>query len=132
MILPQGAVVAVVDGAKLVMFHNIGHETEVDLKAMDLPAVEPGAASRGHHSSGANPDDDSRDEDAFAGGVAALLNRQALEGRFEALLVIAAPRTLGELRKHWHRVLQEKLVGEIARDLTGQSTDHIARAIAAA
>ncbi|MFY8139980.1 MAG: host attachment protein [Caulobacter sp.] len=58
-------------------------------------------------------------EDAFAGGVA-------------ALLVIAAPRTLGELRKHWHKGLQEKLVGEIARDLTGQSTDHIARAIAAA
>ena len=46
--------------------------------------------------------------------------------------MIAAPRTLGELRKHWHKVLQEKLVGEIARDLTGQSTDHIARAIAAA
>jgi protein required for attachment to host cells len=60
MILPQGAVVAVVDGAKLVMFHNIGHEAEVDLKAMDLPAVEPGAASRGHHFSGANPDDDTQ------------------------------------------------------------------------
>ncbi len=132
MILPQGAVVAVVDGEKLVMFHNTGHATEVELKAMDLPAVEPGAASRGHHSSGANPDNDTQAEDAFAGGVAALLNRNALEGKFDKLLVIAAPRTLGELRKHWHRALQEKLVGEIAKDLTGQSVDQIIRVIAAA
>lgn len=132
MILPQGAVVAVVDGEKLVMFHNTGHATEVELKAMDLPAVEPGAASRGHHSSGANPDNDTQAEDAFAGGVAALLNRNALEGKFDKLLVIAAPRTLGELRKHWHRALQEKLVGEIAKDLTGQSVDQITRVIAAA
>lgn len=131
MILPQGAVVAVVDGEKLVMFHNTGHEG-VALTAMDLPAVEPGTASRGHHSSGANPDNDTQAEDAFAGGVAALLNRKALEGKFDKLLVIAAPKTLGELRKHWHKVLQEKLVGEIAKDLAGQSTDQITRAIAAA
>jgi protein required for attachment to host cells len=114
------------------MFHNIGHEAEVDLKAMDLPAVEPGAASRGHHSSGANSDDDTQAEDAFAGGVAALLNKKALEGKFDKLLVIAAPKTLGELRKHWHKALEEKLVGEIAKDLAGQSTDQITRAIAAA
>lgn len=132
MILPQGAVVAVVDGEKLAMFSNTGQATAVELTAMDVPAVEPGTASRGHHSSGANPDNDTQAEDAFAGGVAALLNRKALEGRFEKLLVIAAPRTLGELRKHWHKALQEKLVGEIAKDLAGQSTDHIAKAIAAA
>lgn len=132
MILPQGAVVAVVDGEKLVMFHNTGHATEVELKAMDLPAVEPGTASRGHHSSGANPDNDTQAEDAFAGGVAALLNKNALEGKFDKLLVIAAPKTLGELRKHWHKALEEKLVGEIAKDLAGQSTDQITKAIAAA
>ena len=131
MILPQGAVVAVVDGEKLVMFHNTGHEG-VTLTAMDLPAVEPGTASRGHHSSGANPDNDTQAEDAFAGGVAALLNKKALEGKFDKLLVIAAPKTLGELRKHWHKALEEKLVGEIAKDLAGQSTDQITRAIAAA
>ena len=131
MILPQGAVVAVVDGEKLVMFHNTAHEG-VSLSALPIPDIEPGTASRGRHSSGANPDNDTQAEDGFAGGVAALLNREVLEGKIGALLVIAAPRTLGELRKHWHKVLQEKLVGEIAKDLTGQSADHIARAIAAA
>ena len=47
MILPQGAVVAVVDGEKLVMFHNTGHATEVELKAMDAPEVEPGTPRAG-------------------------------------------------------------------------------------
>ncbi|MDO9224224.1 MAG: host attachment protein, partial [Caulobacter sp.] len=56
-------------------------------------------------------------------------NKQALAGAFEALVVVAAPKTLGELRKHWHKALQAKLVGEIAKDLTGQTPDHIATAI---
>lgn len=131
MILPTGATVAVVDGEKLVLFRNSGREG-VQLTALDVPEIEPGTASRGHHSSGANPDNDTQAEDAFAGGVAALLNKKALEGKFDELLVIAAPKTLGELRKHWHKVLQEKLVGEIAKDLAGQPTDQIARAIEAA
>ena len=131
MILPTGATVAVVDGEKLALFRNTAHEG-VALTALDVPEVEPGTASRGHHSSGANPDNDTQAEDAFAGGVAALLNKKALEGKFDALLVIAAPKTLGELRKHWHKALQEKLVGEIAKDLAGLPTDQIAKAIEAA
>ena len=49
--------------------------------------------------------------------------------RPEELLVIAAPKTLGELRKHWHKDLESKLAGEIAKDLTGHSSDQIAAAI---
>ena len=131
MILPTGATVAVVDGEKLVMFRNSGRDS-VELSALSSPEIEPGTASRGHRSSAGNPDDDTQAEDGFAGGVAALLNKQALEGQIDKLLVIAAPRTLGELRKHWHKALQEKLVGEIAKDLAGRTTDHIAKAIEAA
>lgn len=130
MILPTGAVVAVVDGEKLAMFHNTGHDS-VELSALATPSVEhAGAGSGGHQSSSANPDSSGQAEDGFATGVAAMLNRQALAGGFEALVVIAAPRTLGELRKHWHKALQDKLIGEIAKDLTGQSPAHIATAIA--
>ena len=78
--LPTGATVAVVDGEKLVMFHNTGHET-VELSALALPDITPGTASRGHRSSAGNPDDDTQAEDGFAGGVAALLNKQALESQ---------------------------------------------------
>ena len=128
MILPTGATVAVVDGGRLVMFHTTGHEA-VKLEALPTPAVAKGTVSTGHHASSANPDHDARGEDGFAAGVAAMLNAQALSGKLGDLVVIAAPRTLGELRKHWHKALQAKLIGEIAKDLTGQSPDHIAAAI---
>jgi len=130
MIIPTGALVAVVDGEKLAMFHNTGRET-IALSALPAPAVDHAiGGSGGHQSSSANPDNSGQAEDGFAAGVAAMLNKQALAGAFEALVVIAAPRTLGELRKHWHKALQAKLVGEIAKDLTGQSPAHIATAIA--
>lgn len=129
MILPTGATVAVVDGGKLVMFHNTGHET-VKLSPLPTPDVDStGVVSRGHHASIANPDSDAHGEDGFAAAVAAMLNAQALSGKLGDLVVIAAPRTLGELRKHWHKALQAKLIGEIAKDLTGQTPDHIATAI---
>lgn len=129
MIIPTGATVAVVDGEKLVMFRNTGRDG-VALTALPQPEIDGvGAASPGHRSSAANPDNDTQAEDGFAGGVAAMLNKQALEGAFDQLLVIAAPRTLGELRKHWHKALEGKLIGEIAKDLTGRTPDQIASAI---
>lgn len=132
MILPNGALVAVVDGEKLVLFRNSGH-TDIKLSAVENPEMaERASGSPGHPSSGANPDNDTQAEDGFAMGVAQSLNHWALTGKLTDLLVIAAPRTLGELRKHWHKDLQAKLVGEIAKDLTGHSTDDIASAISKA
>jgi protein required for attachment to host cells len=129
MMLPNGALVAVVDGTKLVMFKNIGHD-DVQLSALPTPAIDDsGHGQPGHQSSAANPDDETRAQDGFAVGVAEVLNKRALEHDLEALLVIAAPRTLGELRKHWRNELQVKLVGEIPKDLTGHSADQIATAI---
>lgn len=129
MILPKGAIVAVVDGENLVLFRNTGHN-EPHLTPVPTPAVDDGGSgSGGHHSSSANPDNDTQAEDAFAHGVADLLNQWALSGKLDDLVVIAAPRTLGELRKRWHKQLQAKLVAEIAKDLTGASPAQIAAAI---
>ncbi len=129
MILPNGATVAVVDGEKLVLFKNTGH-TDVKLTAIDTPEIpERASGAPGRPSTAANPDNDTQAEDGFAMGVAELLNQWGLQNKFEHLLVIAAPKTLGELRKGWHKALEAKLVGEIAKDLTGHSTDDIASAI---
>jgi protein required for attachment to host cells len=129
MILPNGALVAVVDGEQLVMFRNTGHADPV-LTAIELPAMpERVSGASAHRSSAANPDNDTQAEDGYAMGVAELLNNWALAGKFDGLLVIAAPRTLGELRKHWHKDLQAKLIGEINKDLTGRTTEEIAAAI---
>ncbi|MDO8408903.1 MAG: host attachment protein [Phenylobacterium sp.] len=129
MILPNGAHVAVVDGEKLALFQNVGH-TDIDLKALSTPEIEDRASgAAGRISSDANPDNDTQAEDGFAMGVADVLNHMILTHRAEKLLVIAAPKTLGQLRKGWHKETESRLVGEIAKDLTGHTTDEIAAAI---
>jgi protein required for attachment to host cells len=55
-----------------------------------------------------------------------------LDGKIDKLIIVAAPRTLGELRKHYHKALTAVLVGEIAKDLTGHTVSDVERTIAAA
>ena len=85
----------------------------------------------GHQSSSANPDGHHSEEDGFAIGVADVLNRAALENEITHLMIIAAPQTLGELRKHYHKALSAVLLGEMHKDLTGHSIKDIEQAIAA-
>ena len=128
--LPNGALVAVADGEKLSLFRNTGHNLDIQLKPMATPEIpERLSGAPGRRSSDANPDNDTQAEDGFAMGVAQVLNKWVVTNKIDELLVIAAPKTLGELRKHWHKDLQAKLAGEIAKDLTGHSTDQIAAAV---
>ncbi|MDP2215129.1 host attachment protein [Phenylobacterium sp.] len=127
--LTKGTLVAVVDGEKLVLFENTGAQ-EIELTAKPVPAIpERASGAPGRNSGGSNPDNDTQAEDGFAVGVAEALNHMVLTHRTESLLVIAAPKTLGQLRKGWHKETEARLVGEIAKDLTGHSTDQIAAAI---
>lgn len=132
MLLPNDAYVAVVDGEKLSLFRNTGDERAPDLTAMSVPEVDranKGSGSR-HRSTAANPDDSQQEEDGFAAGVAGMLNAQVLAGHIGALVIIAPPRTLGELRKHYHKALAANLLGEVAKDLTGHALPDIHKAIA--
>jgi protein required for attachment to host cells len=127
--LPKGTLVAVVDGEKLALFENTGQQ-DIKLTARPNPAIPDRASgAAGRISSEANPDNDTQAEDGFAMGVADVLNKWVLSNKVDNLLVIAAPKTLGQLRKGWHKETEGKLVGEIAKDLTGHSTDDIAAAI---
>lgn len=132
--LPKGATIAVADGEKLNLFRNTGDEANPKLTA--LPAAEVASDNKGsgarHQSSSGNPDDSQVEEDSFSAGIADLLNRQVLGGKITELVIIAAPRTLGELRKHYHKKLSGVLVGEIAKDLTGHAVQDIEKTIAAA
>lgn len=132
--LPQNAVVAVADGETLNLYRNTGHDRAPSLTA--LPGAEIATTNRSsgsrHQSSSANPSDSQQEEDSFAAGIASLLNKRVLDGEIDDLIVIAAPRTLGELRKHYHKSLEAKLTGEIAKDLTGHDATEILKAIASA
>ena len=132
--LPKNAVVAVADGETLNLYRNTGEESAPALTALpdaDVDTTNKGSGGR-HQSSSANPSDSQQDEDGFAAGIAALLNKRVLDGKIDDLVIVAAPRTLGELRKHYHKSLEAKLVGEIAKDLTGHTIKDIEKTLAAA
>jgi protein required for attachment to host cells len=129
--LPHGAIVAVADGEKLNLFRNDGDEARLNLgPAPTLNFVTTNTGSGVHHqSNSSNPDEGQQQEDNFSGGVVEALNREVLEGRITSLVIIAAPRSLGEFRKHYHKSLSAILVGEIHKDLTGHSTADVEHAI---
>lgn len=132
--IPKGAIIAVADGKILNLFHNAGDVGAP--KLMPLPDAEVDTTNKGsggrHQSSPGNPDDSQQDEDGFAAGTAKVLNKRVLDGKIDHLIVVAAPRTLGELRKHYHKALSAILVGEIPKDLTGHSVADIEKIIATA
>lgn len=132
--IPKGAMIAVADGAKLSLFRNDGDPSEPRLVSQPAPDINTDNKSGGvgHQSKSANPDDDTQEEDGFAAGVVEILNRRAIEGKIDNLVVVAAPRALGEMRKHYHAKLKDVLVGELSKDLTGHTSEEIGKALAAA
>lgn len=132
MMLPRGTTVAVADGEKLNLFRNAGDEAGLRLVALPHEAIDADrGTSTGRHASAANPDHGQGEEDQFAAGIVQHLNHQALAGKIEHLVIVAAPRALGEMRKHYHKALSAILLGEIAKDLTGHSVSDVERAVAA-
>ncbi len=47
-------------------------------------------------------------------------------------MIVADPRTLGEMRPHFHKVLQARIVAEVAKDLIWESPQQVAQSLAAA
>jgi protein required for attachment to host cells len=130
----KGATIAVADGELFNLFHNVSDDAQPKLSALPQADVDIGTnnASTGGNSSSANPDQSQASEDNFAAGVADLLNQRVLRGKITGLVIIAAPKALGELRKHYHKELEKVLIGEISKDLTGHSIQEIEKAIATA
>lgn len=70
-----------------------------------------------------------QEEDRFAAETAEMLKRRALANEFEKLIIVAPPKTLGELRKHYHKEVENRLAGELAKDLTGHTVPDIEKAL---
>lgn len=131
MMLPKGTTVAVADGEKLNLYRNAGDEAQLKLVSVSHGDIDsdPGT-STGRKSSAANPDHGQAGEDEFSAGIVQHLNQQALAGKIENVVIIAAPRALGEMRKHYHKALSAILLSEIAKDLTGHSVTDVEKAVA--
>ena len=130
MLLPHGTLVALVDGDKFELFRNAGNEGEPELVAAASPKLDVSNHSgASHHSVPGNHDDRQVAEDVHAIAATEWLNEQVLSHKLDDLVVIASPRALGEMRRHYHGQLKLKLLGELDKDLTGKQGSEIIAAL---
>ena len=134
--IPSNAHVAIVDGENFTVMRNGGAPLEPKLdraEQPDLRATNYSAGVRHQDNIGREKGTSTQlDELAHAAAASEWLNSQCVSGDIADLLVIADPKTLGEMRHHYHSELEKRLVGEIAKTMTGQPTDKIEQAIASA
>jgi protein required for attachment to host cells len=146
MILPHKTEICVADGRKFLLLVNEGDAVYPDLEVIHAEAQEnprdrdQGSAPPGRVSQSVGPRNSAYDEtdfhqlseERFAADVAEILRKRALAGRFEKLVVVAPPRTLGEMRQHYHKEVASRIVGEIAKEATNRPPDEIGAMIQSA
>ncbi|HAL90837.1 MAG TPA: attachment protein [Erythrobacter sp.] len=131
--LPSNAHVAIVDGENFTVMRNTGQPLEPKLGSAEKPDLSATNYSAGvKHQDNAGQQLGRTDLEELAHGAAATewLNAKAIAGDISDILVIADPKTLGEMRRHYHGELKKRLVGEIDKTMTGEPTDRIEQAIA--
>ncbi|NLR70061.1 host cell attachment protein [Novosphingobium sp. ERN07] len=125
MLIPHGAIIAVIDGNTWQLLRNAGTEAAPELTEMETPAlVEHNHSAGGSHASPHN-----QDEAAHCAAVADWINRQVLGYRIADLIVIAPPRALGELRHQLGKAVQHVLRHELAKDMIGRKPTEIIAAL---
>lgn len=70
-------------------------------------------------------------KDRFADELAGMLYKSAHRGDFDRLVIVAPPRTLGELRSKMHAEVAEKVVAEIDKTLTNHPLTEIEKLVKA-
>ncbi len=133
--LPKNAHVAVIDGETFLLFRNEGALFEPKLKKEASPELDVtnfSAGIRHQDDVGRNLGRSDLEELGHAAAAAEWLSAKAVANELHDVLVIADPKSLGEMRNHYHSELEKRLVGEIDKTLTGQPVDKIEQAITAA
>jgi protein required for attachment to host cells len=143
--IEHGTLVLVADGAKLLLFRNEGdakypvldtvlHEHQRNPAAHEQGEDAPGrsfSSTGTRRSSYDETDWHQQAEDDFARHAAEMLETAATREPEAGIVVIAAPRTLGELRKAYGRATAGRLLAEIDKDLADHTTDDVIAALAA-
>jgi protein required for attachment to host cells len=143
--IPHNAFVFVGDGRKALILRNEGDANLLNLKTervftdVNPPTHEQGTDRPGRtfssagvgRSSVSQTDWHQLEEHRFAAEVAATLERIVRERGIKALIVVAPPRALADLRKAFHPEVKKRIIAEIDKDLTKHPIDQIEKHLAA-
>lgn len=127
--IPHKALIVVADGTGARFFRNTGTESKIALSADGaLSPVQLNAEGP----AGKRPPESSRqetDEATFAKQLANELYRRAHNGGYSALVLIADPQTLGQIRPSLHKEVQQRIIAQIGKTLTKASLTEIQDAL---
>lgn len=140
MLIPRDCLILVADGRKMLLLRQDGAADDAQLTVVhgeeqpnpadqdqktDRAGQRPAIGSGGQASVD-EPDYHQRTEDEFARHIAEHLNAMALKNQLGDLIVVAAGKTLGALRKQFSPQTQSHIIAEVDKVLTGYPTDRIA------
>ena len=132
MALPHRALVLVADGTKVLYLRNHGDQNQIDLrteshderedrKDREIKTDAAGATkqSMGYGRPAMDETDfQQQEEDRWIKDAAEELKRRALRNDFDSLAIIAPPKSLGVLRKEFHKEVERRIVCTINKEMT--------------
>jgi len=131
--IPHNAFVFVGDGRKALFLHNAGDEKFLNLKTerifvddnppthgqgTDRPGRAFKRAATNLRSGVGDTDWHELEEHRFVHRVAAAMEQLVRERKAKALVIVAPPRTLADLRDAFHADVKQRVIAEIGKDLT--------------
>ena len=132
--LPHNALVLVADGRKTLFFRNHGDENQIDLrteahearkdrKDREIKTDAPGTTRQSFgfgRSTYDEPDFQQQEEDRWIRDAADELKVRVLRNDFDALAIVAPPKSLGVLKKALHKEVERRVVCTVNKEMSGR------------
>ena len=132
--LPHNGLVLVADGRKTLFFRNHGDENHIDLRTESHDARQdrkeryfrtdaPGTMKQSFgfgHSTYEETNFQQQEEDRWIKDAADELKARALRNDFDALAIVAPPRSLGILKKCLHKEVERRIVCTVNKEMSGR------------
>ncbi len=135
----SGTWILVADSEKAMFLRNVGDDMDFDFEVLRKDVQDnPASRDQGSHPPGRFNDGPSVQRSAvddtdwhrlekarFAADLAEHLYRYAHGGRFDEIVIVAAPALLGDLRNGLHPEIRARIVAEIDKNLTHMPIDEL-------
>jgi protein required for attachment to host cells len=141
-VIPRGALVFVGDGQKALFLRNDGDERSPNLAAVQAfaeknpPTHEQGTdrpgrgfkrANTNRRSSMETTDWHRLEKERFVERVASAMEQLVRANNIKAIVIVAPPRTLAELRLSFHPDIKKRISAEVEKDLSKHPVSEIER-----
>ncbi len=128
--IPENALIVVADGTGALLYRNRAN-AGANLKLEKTGVLEPRNLDY-EGPAGRRPPESSKketNEATFAKQLANHLYTLAEHGAYDALVLVADPETLGQMRPSLHKVVTDRLVQEVTKTLTNSPVSDIERSL---